>query len=629
MSRLYEFSREKTAVTNLLSPERDRQIIHCLPPQPCMKKRKDENINITNKNTHSQSHSKGVGMFMKPSSLSYTWRHSFLLALLVALVIAGSPQLSLGESDQSSTSSKESSSLGKLGTIEFPASGSAHAHPHFLRGVAALHSFWYEEAIDAFRRATTIDPNFVMGYWGEAMTHHHPIWNEENIEAGRAALHRMPSDSTSTVREQRYLHAVQTLFGEENQLARDQAYAAEMERIASEYPDDLEATCFYALSLLGLATNFNEKPDLQEKYRVQAGALTLGVYGVNPDHPCAAHYTIHAFDDPIHAILALPQARRYAQIAPEAHHAQHMPAHIFVQLGMWAEAAASNKAGWDSSRAWVKDKQLPLALQDYHSLNWLQYAYLQQGRYNAAAALILDKQQDMAQSTSSDQSQTLGYDRTVSRNYDQMVAAFIVETERWGQARQPWQVKDIRFGDESPAKAAYVREFAESMGKIRNQATVHQIHPGSASPAPESSAKSGESITSQIWNLQLAALKHFMNGELAQVTELLDQATVLEESLPPPSGPPDLIKPTHELYGEVLLFIDRPKEAQQQFERALFRHPNRARSLLGLARASAQLGHIQATRQAYVNFLNIWKQADQGLPELQEAKQFLQNTAQQ
>ena len=430
-------------------------------------------------------------MFMKPSSISYTWSPSFLPALLVSLVITGSPQVSLGERGQFSTSSKESSSLGNLGTIEFPASGSAEAQPHFLRGVAALHSFWYEEAIEAFRRSTSLDPNFAMGFWGEAMAHNHPVWNEENLEAARAALQHIPDNAPVTGREGRYLQAVRTLFGEENKLVRDRAYAAQMESLAGEYPEDLEATCFYALSLLGLATHFNKEPDLQEKYRVQAGALTLGVYGVNPNHPCAAHYTIHAFDDPIHAILALPQARRYAQIAPEAHHAQHMPAHIFVQLGMWEEAAASNKAGWESSRSWVKDKQLPLSLQDYHSLNWLQYAYLQQGRYNAAAALILEKQQDMAQSSSSDQAPIHGYDRNVSRNYDQMVAAFIVETERWGQARQSWQVKDIRFGDESPAKAAYVREFAESMGTIRNQATVYQRHHGSASPTPESSAKVG------------------------------------------------------------------------------------------------------------------------------------------
>ncbi len=566
-------------------------------------------------------------MSITPSSIPHTWTRACLPALLLSLAIMGHPQLSLGETNQSLTLSQESFSLGKLGTIEFPATGSAQAKPHFLRGVAALHSFWYEEAIEAFRRSTVLDPNFVMGYWGEAMAHNHPVWNEENREAARAALQHIPENVSVTEREHRYLQAVQILFGEGDKLTRDRAYAAHMERLAGDYPNDLEATCFYALSLLGLATHLDQEPHLQEKFRVQAGAMTLGVYGVNPNHPCAAHYTIHAFDDPTHAILALPQARRYAEIAPEAHHSQHMPAHIFLQLGMWGEAAASNKAGWESSRRWVKDKQLPLALQDYHSLSWLQYAYLQQGRYNAAAALLLEKQQDMAQAASSARSPVHGYDRQVSRNYDQMVAAFIMETERWGQARQDWQVKDMRFGDESSAKAAYVREFAERMGTSRNQATVNFNPHGSASAGPESSTKSGDSLRAQIWNLQLSALKHFMNGDLSQVTDLLDQATVLEESLPPPSGPPDLIKPTDELYGEVLLFLDRPKKAQHQFERALFRHPNRARSVLGLARAAAQSGHIQATRQAYANFLTIWKHADPDLPELREAKQFLQNTA--
>ena len=125
------------------------------------------------------------------------------------------------------------------------------------------------------------------------------------------------------------------------------------------------------------------------------------------------------------------------------------------------------------------------------------------------------------------------------------------------------------------------------------------------------------------------ALREVHNGDNSQAITLLDKAVEFEDQLPPPSGPPDLIKPTHELYGEILLFLDRPQEAQQQFERALLWHPNRARSVLGLARAAAQLGHIQATRQAYATFLNIWSRADQDLPELREAKQFLQQTAQQ
>ncbi|MEO8326308.1 MAG: tetratricopeptide repeat protein, partial [Nitrospirota bacterium] len=496
-------------------------------------------------------------------------RRSCVRFFLIGIFVMTLPQLSLGETDHASPSSEGKVALGQLGSIQFPSSGATEAQPHFLRGVAALHSFWYEEAIEAFRRATAIDPNFVMGYWGEAMANNHPVWSEENVEAARAALKKVSDTASITARERQYLQAVTTLFGEEDKLSRDQAYAAQMESLASEYPEDLEATCFYALSLLGLATHYDETPDLQEKYRVQAGALTLGVYGVNPNHPCAAHYTIHAFDDPIHAILALPQARRYAKIAPEAHHAQHMPAHIFVQLGMWEEAAASNKAGWESSQSWVKDKQLPISLQDYHSLYWLQYAYLQQGRYNAAVALILEKQQDMAQPASSNQSQVLGYDRKVSRNYDQMVAAFILETERWELADQAWNVNDYRFGDESPSMSVYVREFAQSMATLRNQPIAYQVHPGLNPPVPEPSTESTESLTSQIWKLQIAALKHLINGDHSDVIRMLERATALEESLPPPSGPPDLIKPTHELYGEILLGIDRPKEAQQQFERSL------------------------------------------------------------
>jgi predicted Zn-dependent protease len=128
--------------------------------------------------------------------------------------------------------------------------------------------------------------------------------------------------------------------------------------------------------------------------------------------------------------------------------------------------------------------------------------------------------------------------------------------------------------------------------------------------------------------LQIAALKHLINGDHAQAIRMLDRATALEETLPAPSGPPDLIKPTHELYGELLLGIDRPKDAQQQFERSLLWHPNRARSVLGLARAADQSGDRQAARKAYGAFLNIWNQADSDLPELREAKQFLQQPAQ-
>jgi tetratricopeptide (TPR) repeat protein len=527
------------------------------------------------------------------------------------------------------TVSVAADSTENLGKIDFPASGSPEAHHLFLRGVAALHSFWYEEAINAFRRSTAKDPDLVMGYWGEAMAHHHPIWEEENLEAARAVLKKVPDGAPLTDREHRYLDAVRRLFGEGDKLSRHRGYADQMERLHRDYPEDQDAACLYALSLLGLATHFDGQPAVRDKYRMQAGALGLEVYGKNPDHPCGAHYTIHAFDDPVHAILALPQARRYAEIAPAVPHAQHMPAHIFLQLGMWQEAAASSKAGWESSADWVRRDGLPLALQDYHSLYWLHYVYLQQGRYGEAETLLRIKQRDMAESQPSDVTRLHGFERTVSRNYDRMIAAYIVETERWEAMHQPWDVEGYQFGEESPELAAYVRALADQMGALQGQmgtqAKGRRSAPSPPASRSEDMAFSGGPELSRIWDLQLAALSQVEEKNFSKAGDLMEQAIALENTLPPPSGPPVLIKPSHERYGEILLRAGRHNEARRQFEQALFWHPNRARSLLGLARAAAESGDARAARDGYTTFLSVWKQAEPDHPEVNEAKQFLRN----
>lgn len=541
----------------------------------------------------------------------------YLAGMMPAVVVAGIVSVT--------TMSATADSAENLGKIDFPASGASEAHRVFLRGVAALHSFWYEEAIDAFRRSTAKDPDLVMGYWGEAMAHHHPIWEEENLEAARAVLQKVPDGVSMTEREQRYLNAVRRLFGEGDRFSRHRGYADQMERLHRDYPEDQEAACFYALSLLGLATHFNHQPAVRDKYRMQAGAIGLKVYGNNPDHPCGAHYTIHAFDDPVHAILALPQARRYAEIAPAVPHAQHMPAHIFLQLGMWREAAASSKAGWESSADWVRRDGLPLALQDYHSLYWLHYVYLQQGRYGEAEALLRMKQQDMAEPPPSDVTRLHGFERTVSRNYDRMIAAYIVETERWEAIHQPWDVEGYQFGDESPELAAYVRDLADRMGALQGQRENQQKERRSEPSRAEGAASSEGPDLLRIWDLQLSALSQVEEKHFSKAGDLMEQALALEDKLPPPSGPPALIKPSHELYGEILLRAGRHKEARQHFDQALFWHPNRARSLLGLARAAAGSGDAHAAREAYTTLLSIWKQAGPDYPEVLEAQQFLRN----
>lgn len=258
----------------------------------------------------------------------------------------------------------------RLGTISFPNSGPPAAQRPFLRGVLLLHSFEYHDAADAFREAQRLAPGFALAYWGEAMTQTHPVWNEQELDTARAILARLaptPEERSArarTARERAYLEAVEILYGEGSKARRDTLYSGAMARLAAAYPRDLEAQAFYALSLLGLSQGTRNVPTY-----MRAGALAEDVLRRNPDHPGAAHYVIHAFDDPAHAPLGLPAARAYSRIAPGAAHARHMTSHIFLALGMWDETVDANIAALGPNRSkWPPS----------HPSAWLDYAYLQQ-----------------------------------------------------------------------------------------------------------------------------------------------------------------------------------------------------------------------------------------------------------
>ena len=544
----------------------------------------------------------------------------------------------------------QQSQTGALGQVDFPTSGSKAAQAHFLRGVAALHSFWYEEALEAFREATKVDPDFVMGYWGEALAHNHPLWNEQDTEAARKVLARIRDTGKLTARESAYLNAVKALYGEGDRHARNLAYAAAMEKVYKDHPADLEAASFYALSLLGAARPVDKGYRLQ----MQGAAIALDVYGKNPNHPGAAHYIIHAFDDPEHAILALPAARRYAEIAPDAHHARHMPSHIFIQLGMWAEAAASNESSWATSDAWVKRKNHSIERRDYHSLGWLEYVYLQQGRVKEAEAQLALMQKSMAD---------LG---APIRGYPYMAATFIVETERW-------DLIERHFGEPSVKSASFTMKTeagADACHAATAKPTTANVIPASTVVPPQSQRppfrllyerylrgmaaassknpaeaekyvaeirglrKDFEKFSTyfspemvEIMELEVAGLARANAGKFDEAVELLKRATNLEESLRPPSGPPDIIKPSHELFGDILLRAGRPAEAAAQFKTALLRQPNRPRSLLGLARAAAKNGDGKIAAQTYADYLRTQERADARAAELAEARGYLKGAS--
>lgn len=505
----------------------------------------------------------------------------------------------------------------QLGKVEFQTSGSPAAQVHFLRGLAALHSFWYEEALEEFRESTKTDPEFMMGYWGEAMAHNHPLWGEQDTAAARSVIAKIKETPKLSPRERAYLGAIRLLYGEGDKRARDAAYSAAMEKIYTDYADDLDAAALYSLSLLGIVRS-------EEKgYRLQAraGAIALDVYQKNPNHPGAAHYIIHAFDDPEHAIIALPAARRYADIAPAAHHARHMPAHIFLQLGMWPEAAASNESAWEVSDSWMKRKNLSPSVRDYHSLHWLLYVYLQQGRYRKAEELLSLMKKTMAETTYENKLRPGYYEN----NYANMAAAFVVETERWDLANTlfPANESTTASGD---AMGSHSHSAALTDATLRTSDRGQRLPVmirGFAAGSKGTLGPDGLSNSPSINELEVFALAASVKGEHDTAATLMKRAVELEEKLGPPSGPPGLIKPSHELFGELLLRADKPAEAAEQFRLSLLRQPNRARSLLGAARAAAKTGDRATATAIYQKFLAQWQQADAELPELKEAREYL------
>src|SRR6266540_2538274 len=281
-----------------------------------------------------------------------------------------------------------------LGRISFPTSGSTQAQPHFVRGVLFLHSFEYDDAIEAFRQAQKLDPNFAMAYWGEALAYDQPLWQNEDPAKARAVLARHPK--APTAREQGYLDAVARLFGPGDATARHRAYADRMAALSGEYPGDAEASAFYALSLLATIPAGTRNPAVSLK----AGGIALGILKKNPQHPGAAHYALHAFDDGEHAAMGLEAAKTYAKIAPASSHARHMPSHVFMTLGMWDEAVASDEAAFATSVDLAKRKGLSASQYDFHSLSWLHYEYLQQGRFAKALETMRQVEKALASSGS-------------------------------------------------------------------------------------------------------------------------------------------------------------------------------------------------------------------------------------
>jgi hypothetical protein len=520
-----------------------------------------------------------------------------------------------------------------VGHVHMEVSCSPSLAADFDFALALLHNFWYPRALEAFNKVIQADPQCTMAYWGAAMTYNHPFWDAPALEdesAAWALVQKGMQTTKKTPREKMYLDAVAALYkdaGAGSKSERDEAYRDAMQAAYAKYPDD-ETKLFYGLSIL--ATIKEGGKDLQKQ--VAATRLFEEAYAKNPQHPGVLHYLIHGYDDPAHAADGLKAARAYAKAAAAVPHAQHMPSHIFTRLGYWEESAATNENAWRTSEEDVKRAGDPAESRDFHSLNYLQYAYLQLGRYRDARRVtdivkaqyeVLTNKRTAPDTPELEARHVRGRtiyalpDRVVYGYFD-MLARYIVETSDWQAVPQVSLV-------------APSRDFVAMKLQLEAMAAARRGDAADAKSAADrivalSNEPGQHPFTRQIITIQAneaEAIAAQVAGDLEGAIAKMNEVIAIEDSIYALSQPPYPIVPAHELFGSMLLEMKRPAEAMKHFTETLKRTPGRPKAIYGIARAAEALGDKQTATKRYTEFLALWKHADKDRPEIATARRFL------
>ncbi len=504
--------------------------------------------------------------------------------------------------------------LDSIGSFNFPTSGSPQAHEHFTLGVGYLHSFGFIQAQHEFRLAQEIDPDFAMAYWGEVFTYNHPfipvVWDLESPAAvmnrlGRTHEERMAKAPTE--REKGFVRAAEAFALTPGDMpAKRTAWMHAMEDLYQQFPDDREVQAFYAVATLSGATAAG---DQRERLNMRAGATALELFRENANHPGAAHYVIHAFDDPIHAPIALAAAFKYADIAPAVSHARHMPTHIFIQHGMWKEVSVWNESAFDAAAALWQPGDRPN--DQNHSSDWGQYGDLQLGDL-ARSKMWIQRAEEVLELNPGD-----ARSESTIRS---MRARHIIESQQWEiqPVSADLDANELLALGLSAAHLGEAEVVNDVTMRLENMASNQTGNvPLQVSYAEVAAlnklTQAGQAATSGM-NSRAQALE-------AEAMEMLANAVALTEQQRLPNGAANPLKPVHELAGEVALRHDEPGAAMGFFEESLLRTPNRPWSLLGAARSHAELGHTTQARQRYMDLLAVW--TDDSHPAVKEAKQFL------
>ena len=512
----------------------------------------------------------------------------------------------------------------QLGKVSFETSCNPQAQAAFETGLRWLHSFEYRSAELSFTNAAAADPGCAIASWGVAMSNYHPLWaapTTAEFAKGKDAIDKAKATGAGFRRERDYVAALDTFYRDADRAdlkTRALAYSDAMRNLHDRYPNDDEAAVFYSLSLIAAGTMDGDKAYTRQK---QAAAILNDVLARNPDHPGVTHYLIHGFDYPALAELALPAARRYATIAPDSAHAQHMPSHIFTRLGLWDESIKSNLAAEASARARATAMGMPGTWdQALHAMDYLTYAYLQTGQDEKALEVFADLK---AISRADPPSPTVAYAVTA------IPARVLLERRRWDEAAafdlppnlaalpaigdHKWAIANVHFAKAVGAARAGKLDLA------REEVTkLSEIEQGLTIPPGEYDWRRQIAIEREI----AAAWLAHGTGKNDEAVRLMRAAADLDDATEKHPVTPGAILPAREELGELLLALGRPADALKEYQASLQRAPKRLAGLYGAAESAKRSGDRVAAESYFAELATITQDGNSDRAEIRNARLF-------
>jgi len=540
------------------------------------------------------------------------WLGRFMRIVLATFIVA----LSGLPSIVNAQASDPTSTANLLGSVHLANSCDPAVKPAFDRGVALLHSFWFSAAIETFNEVLERDPSCAMAEWGIALSE----WSNpfggyrspQAVLAGAAAVERAKELGFKTERERAYVMAVDQLYkdsGSTSEAARERAYETAMAEVTASYPKDIEARVFYALAI----DQDVDPTDKSYAQRLKAGAILEKEFAKQPNHPGIAHYIIHTYDVPPLASRSLVAARRYATIAPDAPHALHMPSHTFTRLGLWEESIDANVR---SAGAAAEDPSA--AAEQLHAQDYVVYAFLQTGQDEAARAVVGSIGPIGARISSAAPGNaappTAGYYARAA-----MPARYAIERDAWNEAAalQPHETP-FPFVDSVTyfARGLGAARIGDVSAAVNDRDKLAQLR--DALLASKDLYWAGQVAIQQ---LEVAAWIAFDEGHQGDAVSTMQEAALKEDATDKSAITPGPLKPARELLGEMLLRLDRPSEALEEFESVLQKEPNRFRATAEAAEAANALGDQTKTRMYQRRLVKLGVHGDTpAREEIQEAR---------